>query len=140
VTDTTTWVYVSGPLTTGGPAKLHENVRRAVAAACTLIERGYVAVVPHEKALLCERMLDLPYEGWLAYDLKVIDRCDVLLRLPGESGGADREVEYMKQLGRPVYFSLDTLFACEPADRYGGAVRLSTKGFYGIFGEGRKAL
>jgi len=114
---TTTWVYVSGPLTTGGPAALRENVRRAVEAGCELIRRGYVVIVPHEKALLAEQVLYRPYEAWLDYDFKCIDRCDVLLRLPGASGGADREVEYAGSLGRPVYLSLDTLFACEPTAR-----------------------
>ena len=129
----TTWVYVSGPLTTGGPSALAGNVRRAVEAGCELIRRGYVVVVPHEKALLCEKLLDMPYESWLAYDLKVIDRCDALLRLPGKSGGAAREVDYCARvLGRPVYYSLDTLVACEPVERL--RVVLRTEGWYGVFG------
>lgn len=51
------------------------------------------------------------YEDWMTQDWVWIGACDALVRLPGESPGADREVEYAKQLGRTVYFGLDELFA-----------------------------
>lgn len=113
----TTMVYVSGPLTTGGPVALSRNIRRAVEAGCALIERGYIAVVPHEKALLCEEIFRQSYAAWLEYDFRVIERCDAVLRLPGVSPGADREAAHARALGLPVYFSLDTLCACEPVGR-----------------------
>jgi hypothetical protein len=37
--------------------------------------------------------------AWLA-------KCDCLLRLPGESKGADNEVFWAKKLGMPVYYSI----------------------------------
>lgn len=35
-------------------------------------------------------------------DLRWVMDCDVVLRMPGESSGADIEVEYAKSLGLPV--------------------------------------
>lgn len=39
----------------------------------------------------------------------VLERCDAVLRLPGESPGADREVHYAISLGKPVYYGLEEL-------------------------------
>jgi hypothetical protein len=60
---------------------------------------------------------EFTYEDWLALDFSCISVCDALLRLDGDSKGADREVAYARSLGIPVYLSLDTLIACEPAER-----------------------
>jgi len=49
------------------------------------------------------------YDFWLDYDLKLVELCDVLLRLPGKSVGADREEARAKELGLLVYYSLGDL-------------------------------
>jgi hypothetical protein len=46
------------------------------------------------------------YELWLEIDFAWVKKCDALIRLPGESSGADREVELARSLGIPVYFSI----------------------------------
>ena len=43
------------------------------------------------------------YERWLEYDMEWLTACDALVRLPGESKGADREVARAKELGIEVY-------------------------------------
>lgn len=108
-----TLVYVSGPLTTG---MLTRNVRDALNVGKILIDRGYVAIVPHEK-IITEILHPMSYDEWLAYDFRIILRCDAVYRMPGESHGGDAEVLFSQKHGIPVYFSLDTLFACEPATR-----------------------
>jgi len=50
-----------------------------------------------------------PYEDWMRVDLEMICRCDVLLRLEGESPGADREVAHSLSLGIPVVHSVEEL-------------------------------
>jgi hypothetical protein len=39
-------------------------------------------------------------------DFEWLKCCDAVLRLPGESTGADREVALAKELGIPVYYSI----------------------------------
>jgi len=51
------------------------------------------------------------YEYWLPMDLAWIDRCDAVLRLPGESKGADAEEEYARATGKPVFRSVGELAA-----------------------------
>ena len=102
-------VYVSGPMTTGDNFPL--NIRRGIEAAVVIMDRGYVALCPHEKALGMEMLAPRTYEAWMQYDFRCIDACDAVYRMPGASKGADREVEYALRIGRPVFWSYDTLFA-----------------------------
>ncbi|GAG05287.1 unnamed protein product, partial [marine sediment metagenome] len=43
-----------------------------------------------------------------------LEVCDCVLRLPGESAGADLEVERAKELGIPVYLTPEQIWAVEP--------------------------
>ena len=42
-------------------------------------------------------------------DLEWLEVFDCILRLPGESSGADNEVTYMLDLGKPVFWSIGDL-------------------------------
>lgn len=42
-----------------------------------------------------------------AYDLAWLERCDALLRVPGPSAGADREVAHARERGLPTFFTVD---------------------------------
>lgn len=102
-------VYVSGPYAKGDAA---ENVRRAVLAADELLRAGHVPFCPHLSHfwhLLCPK----PREAWLEYDLEWLRACDAVVRLPGESEGADAEVEAARELGIPVYGSVREFLEAE---------------------------
>lgn len=92
------YVYIAGPYTGGDVAV---NVRRAMDAGDAVEAAGYVAHVPH---LSHFRHLHYarPYEHWMRLDLAWLAKCDVLVRLPGESPGADREVVEANRLGVSV--------------------------------------
>ena len=95
-------VYVAGPYTKGDVAI---NVRTAIEAADTLLHWGYLPHCPHLTHfwhLVCPR----PYETWLDYDKAWLRLCDAVVRLPGDSQGADQEVALARELGIPVYGSL----------------------------------
>lgn len=102
-----TRAYVSGPYTLGDPLA---NTRRAIDAANALLVRGYAPFVPH-LTLWWDLQYPQTYETWMAYDFTWLDACDVLLRLPGESCGGDRETLHARIEGIPVYHSLDSLVA-----------------------------
>jgi hypothetical protein len=46
-------------------------------------------------------------------DFEKIKRSDALLRLPGESSGADSEVQLALSLSLPVFYSFKDLFASD---------------------------
>jgi hypothetical protein len=108
-------IYVSGPITTGGNVPV--NVRRGIEAAIIIMDRGYVVICPHEKAFGMEMLISRGYEDWMAYDYRCIEASDAVYRMPEASAGGDREVAYALKIGRPVYHSLDTLFAGVPMVR-----------------------
>ena len=84
-------VYLAGPYTHPDPV---HNVHSVVGIAGAICDEGSVTpVVPHLTALW--HFIDpRPIEFWYEYDLALLARCDALLRLPGKSTGADKEVTY----------------------------------------------
>lgn len=103
-------IYIASPYTKGD---LVENVRVSLHVGKTLTLAGYIPFCP----LLYHfwHFMDpMPYEFWTRLDLEWVKRCDLMLRLPGDSAGADAEVELAKSLNIPVVYSVAELF-----DKYG---------------------
>ena len=49
------------------------------------------------------------YDTWFNLASALLDRADCLLRIPGESPGAEREVEKAKELSIPIFYSFEEL-------------------------------
>lgn len=96
-------MYVAGPLTQGDPM---ENALRAMAAGDRCKRAGLAPYVPHLSLFWDEACPD-SYENWMLLDFEWLGACDVLLRLPGPSSGADREVALAEKMGITVYYDLD---------------------------------
>jgi len=95
-------VYIASPYTVGDVAM---NVRRQIETANQLVEIGclpYVPLLSHFWHLI----LPHSYEFWTEMDMDWLEVCDCILRLPGESKGADAEAKRMRELGKPVYYSI----------------------------------
>lgn len=100
-------VYLAAPYTDPDPVA---NTHHAIRVASRLIDDGRVTpVVPH-LTLLWQAVDPRPAEFWYAYDLEVLARCDIVLRLPGPSPGADNEVREAERLGLPVAYDIDQLY------------------------------
>jgi hypothetical protein len=106
-------VYIAGPYTKGDVAV---NVRTAMLAGLTLLKAGHAPYVPHLTHFL--HILDpQPYHVWLDLDNAYLPYCEALIRLEGESSGADAEVALAHKLFIPVFNDLVGFF-----NKY-GAVR-----------------
>ena len=92
-------VFIAGPYAGGDPVL---NTQAAVRAAEAVVALGHTPFVPHLSHLW---HLVSPHEVdyWLRLDMAWLEACDCLVRLPGESPGADGEVRRAKDLGLPVY-------------------------------------
>jgi hypothetical protein len=104
-----TIVYVSGPYSEG---KWGANVRNAIDAAEFIRSEtsNVYPFVPHTMSALWSLVHpNLDHDDWMELDLAFVERCDALLRLPGESPGGDEEVEFARELDIPVYFDTRTL-------------------------------
>lgn len=117
-------VYIAGPISRGD---LAHNINQASAAFVALTQAGFAPFCPHWSAYSGEAIVKtgsgtvyaiagatpnaLKHSDWLAVDLEWVAVADAVLRLPGESIGADREVNEARALGIPVYESMPELLA-----------------------------
>lgn len=102
-------VYVASPYTNGDK---EENVELQIVAAELLRNAGFLPFWPLHSHYW-QQLYPHPYEFWMLMDFEWIPKCDILLRLPGESQGADKEVKLAQELDIPVYYSLFTLIESE---------------------------
>ena len=93
------YIYVAGPYTGGDPVL---NVRKAIEAGEQLIALGFVPFIPH-LSHLWHLVSSHDIEYWYSYDIEWLIKCDALLRLPGDSKGADAEVALALELDIPVF-------------------------------------
>lgn len=97
--------YVAGPYASDPVA----NTRRAIETGMELWATGQVVpLIPH-LSLLSNFVHPMPETDWYAFDLDLLEHCDAVLRIPGESKGADREVERARELGLPVFETVDAV-------------------------------
>ena len=106
--------YASG--TGGDPELMRRNLERLEEAAWPIFAAGHVPMIGEWVALpvlasagasgpadpLAERVMYPTAE-------RLLQHCDAVLRLPGESRGADQDVAIARERGLPVYTSLDEI-------------------------------
>jgi hypothetical protein len=95
------FIYVAGPYTKGDTGR---NVREAIIAGNNLRALGHTPFIPH---LTHFWHLLIPHDDinyWYQYDMEWLEKCDAVFRLPGESKGADAEVERAQELGMLVFY------------------------------------
>lgn len=112
-------VYVAGPLRIGN---LAANIQKATDVAYRLAKLGYAPFVPHLSCYFdgCDQFYRHPDESsiaaaipqaenrlnadeWIRIDLAWVEAADVLVRIRGESVGADAEVAEAERLHLPVF-------------------------------------
>jgi len=88
------YVYVAGPMTR---PDFISTTRTACELHLRLLEdRVVIPFLPHLSVLqaLVTPTPSTDLDFWLRHDFDVIDNADAVLRMPGESTGADRETTY----------------------------------------------
>ena len=97
-------VFVSGPYSSD-PL---ENTNKAIDAAEQVAQRGHIPYIPHLSHYWDARHKHT-YRFWMDYDSLWLRMCDCILRLPGESHGADEEVALAEELGIVVLHDITQL-------------------------------
>ena len=98
-------VYIASPYTMGDIAV---NVKLQIDTVDELINGGFAPFAPlysHFQHMAHPR----DYHDWIKLDLEWVSVCDCVLRLGGESSGADGEVAYAQELMIPVFYSIEAL-------------------------------
>lgn len=101
-------VYISGPITQGDQ---RENVRRASEVFKELVALGFAPWCPHWSWYAVQYDdVQLSHEDWLKkVDFPWLRQAEVVLRMPGESLGADLECEFAAEKYIRVCYSIEEL-------------------------------
>lgn len=112
-------VYISGAIRKGN---LADNIKRACDVGRAFAKLGYAIMVPHLScyfdgpeeieqensnftiAAVPQAENSLNATEWLAIDLAWVEVSDIVIRINGESEGADAEVKHAEMLGIPVFY------------------------------------
>ncbi|MFJ4254244.1 DUF4406 domain-containing protein [Microbacterium sp. NPDC090003] len=113
-------ILIAGPYrsgTDGDPARIAANLARLEEASAPIFRLGHVPMIGEWVALPILRTLgpdqsaDESTNGDVMYETahRLLQHCDAVLRLPGASAGADKDVEIARERGLPVYFAIDEI-------------------------------
>jgi hypothetical protein len=100
-----TRVYIAGPMSKGCRI---DNLARGLWHFKKLAECGYAPLCP-QLTFFAEPFIPLDHDAWLEIDLPWVRQADCVLRLWGESKGADQECQVAEECGIPIFRELDTL-------------------------------
>jgi hypothetical protein len=115
-------ILIAGPYRSGSgddPAKMAANLARLEEAAWPLFAAGHVPMIGEWVALPvlssagAAGPLD-PLAEQVMYPTaqRLLQRCDGVLRLPGDSTGADQDVAIARGRGIPVWFRVEDVPGC----------------------------
>jgi hypothetical protein len=106
--------YASG--TGGRPDLMAQNLKRLEEAAWPIFQAGHLPMIGEWVALpvLASAGAGGPTDPLAAEVMyptaeRLLQHCDAVLRLPGESRGADQDVAIARERGIPVYSSLSEI-------------------------------
>jgi len=111
------FILIAGPYRSGtndDPEKIAANLAALEKAALAVWKKGHIPLVGEWVALPLMSQTgrwtigDEIFES-LAYPVaeRLLARCDAVLRLPGDSRGADQDVALARKRNLPVYRSID---------------------------------
>jgi hypothetical protein len=111
-------ILIAGPYRSGtgdDPALMAANLTRLEAAAWPIFSRGHVPMIGEWVALPVLASAGADVFSPLASDVlyptaeRLLQHCDAVLRLPGESSGADADVAIARERGIPVYTDIEEI-------------------------------
>lgn len=118
-------ILIAGPYRSGtgdDPAKMAENVRRMEEYAVPIFRAGHIPVVGEWLALPLAQLAGSTKAGDEAFNevfhpiaIRMLPKCDAVLRVGGASSGADEMVRIGRELGLAIYTSPDQIPVCGSA-------------------------
>ncbi|MGO4451630.1 DUF4406 domain-containing protein [Phyllobacterium sp. TAF24] len=110
-------ILIAGPYRSGtndDADKMAANLKRLEEASWPLFQAGHLPMIGEWVALPVWNAAGGKHVGDELYDQifhpaagRLIALCDAILRLPGESKGADNDVRLANERGIPVYYRLE---------------------------------
>jgi hypothetical protein len=114
-------ILIAGPYRSGtnnDQALMADNLRKMEEAALPIFRAGHIPVIGEWLALPLLKQAGSTHPGDEAYQeisypvsRRILAKCDAVLRIAGESKGADGDVQIALEHGIPVYYKLDDIIA-----------------------------
>ena len=112
-------ILVAGPYRSGtndDPALMQQNLEKLESAALTLFRAGHIPLIGEWMALPLLKMAGSKKTGdeiyqEISYPVahRLITKWDAILRMEGQSTGADNDVKVARELGLPVYYHIEDI-------------------------------
>ncbi|MDB5145206.1 MAG: hypothetical protein JWQ66_3919 [Mucilaginibacter sp.] len=112
-------ILVAGPYRSGtndDPELMQQNLERLEVTALALFRAGHIPLIGEWLALPLLKVAGSKKPGddiykEILYPIahRLITKCDAVLRMPGESNGADNDVKVARELGLKVYYQLEDI-------------------------------
>jgi hypothetical protein len=106
--------YRSG--TNDDPEKMKQNLSRLEEAALPLFRMGHIPMIGEWVALPLLKIAGSVKPGDKAYNeilypvaKRLLTKCDAVLRLEGESKGADEDVRIAKERGLKIFYNIEDI-------------------------------
>jgi len=110
-------ILVAGPYRSGtndDPELIQANLDRMEAVCLPLFNKGHIPMIGEWVALPLMKLAGFQKIGdtvWnrMQYPVShaILKKCDAIFRIEGASAGADKDVQLAKEMGLPVYYSLE---------------------------------
>jgi hypothetical protein len=112
-------ILVAGPYRSGtndDPELMQQNLERLEVTALALFRAGHIPLIGEWLALPLLKEAgskkpgdDIYQEILYPIAHRLITKCDAVLRMPGESNGADNDVKVARELGLKIYYQLEDI-------------------------------
>ena len=112
-------ILIAGPYRSGtndDPELMQKNLSRLESVALPLFRLGHIPMIGEWVALPLLHLAGSGKPGDKAYEeilyptaKRLLTKCDAVLRLSGESKGADEDVRIAKERGLKIYYRLEDI-------------------------------
>jgi len=112
-------ILIAGPYrggTNDDPVLIKTNLDKLESVALPLFRMGHIPIIGEWVALPLMHLAGYKKIGdniWneIQYPIahRILEKCDAVLRLEGESKGADNDVRVAQERGLKIYYSLDEI-------------------------------
>jgi hypothetical protein len=112
-------ILIAGPYrggTNDDPVLIKRNLDKLESVALPIFKLGHIPVIGEWVALPLMNLAGSKKPGdevWneIQYPVahRLLEKCDAVLRLPGESKGADEDVRIAKERGLKIYYRLEDI-------------------------------
>jgi hypothetical protein len=119
-------ILIAGPYRSGtndDPLKMSANLRKLENFALPIYRTGHIPMIGEWVALPILRsagskQVDSVVHEEFLYPVaaRLLTRCDAVLRIPGESKGADQDVRIARERGLPVFHSVEEIPVLNPTN------------------------